>query len=310
MQTACVRPVTLCSLFTLFTLFTVKLEGYMASRALLSRSTRTAAWVVLPTVGSVVLAGLLATGPANADVTSVGGGAFGESVAVKLLAGNVPVNSGPMPQVTLPATGGGPFTNRLASATVPMLLSAGVLTVSTSSSRLGSHTSTAKSSASTANVKLGSGQLTASVVKSSCTASGLGSTGSTTILGTNLPGLSVNPAPNTTIAVPGLGSVTFNEQIRSNSPGRSTSITVNAIHVRLTNTLAAGDIIISQSRCVAKGPDVLLTATPAPTSTPTTTPTTTPTAPPSQPGSGPGATGTPPAAGPATAQPGTARFTG
>jgi hypothetical protein len=310
MQTACVRRVTLCSLFTLFTLFTVKLEGYMASRALLSRSTRTATWVVLPTVGSVVLAGLLATGPANADVTSVGGGAFGESVAVKLLAGNVPVNSGPMPQVTLPASGGGPFTNRLASATVPMLLSAGVLTVSTSSSRLGSHTSTANSSASTANVKLGSGQLTATVVKSSCTASGLGSTGSTTILGTNLPGLSVNPAPNTTIAVPGLGSVTFNEQIRSNSPGRSTSITVNAIHVRLTNTLAAGDIIISQSRCVAKGPDVLLTATPAPTSTPTTTPTTTPTAPPSQPGSGPGATGTPPAAGPATAQPGTARFTG
>ncbi len=286
----------------------------MASRALLSRSTRTAVWVVLPTVGSVVLAGLLATGPANADVTSVGGGAYGESVAVKLLAGNVPVSSGPMPQVTLPATGGGPFTKSAASAKVPMLLSAGVLTVSTSSSRLGSHTSTAKSSAETANVKLGSGQLTASVVKSSCTASGLGSTGSTTILGTNLPGVSVNPAPNTTIAVPGLGSVTFNEQIRSNSPGRSTSITVNAIHVRLRNALAAGDIIISHSRCVAAGPDVLLTATPAPTPTPTSTatptPTTTPTAPPSQPGSGPGATGTPPAAGPATAQPGTARFTG
>jgi len=269
----------------------------MASRALLSRSTRTATWVVLPTVGSVVLAGLLATGPANADVTSVGGGAYGESVAVKLLAGNVPVNSGPMPQVTLPASGGGPFTKSAASAKVPMLLSAGVLTVSTSSSRLGSHTSTAKSSAETANVKLGTGQLTASVVKSSCTASGLGSTGSTTILGTNLPGLSVNPAPNTVIAVPGLGSVTFNEQIRSNSPGRSTSITVNAIHVRLTNTLAAGDIIISQSRCVATGPDVLLSATPAPTPT-------------GQPGSGAGATGTPPAAGPATAQPGTARFTG
>jgi len=277
----------------------------MASRALLSRSTRTATWVVLPTVGSVVLAGLLATGPANADVTSVGGGAFGESVAAKLLAGNVPVSSGPMPQVFLPASGGGPFTKSAASAKVPMLLSAGVLTVSTSSSRLGSHTSTAKSSAETANVKLGTGQLTASVVKSSCTASGLGSTGSTTILGTNLPGLSANPAPNTTIAVPGLGSVTFNEQIRSNSPGRSTSITVNAIHVRLTSPLAAGDIIISQSRCVAKGPDVLLSATPAPT--PTGQPAPTPTG---QPGSGAGATGTPPAAGPATAQPGTARFTG
>jgi len=277
----------------------------MASRTLLSRSTRTATWVVLPTVGSVVLAGLLATGPANADVTSVGGGAFGESVAVRLLANNVPVNSGPMPQVFLPATGGGPFTKSTLSATVPGLLSAGVLTVSTSSSRLGSHTSTARSSASTANVRLGTGQLTATAVRSSCTASGLGSTGSTTLLGTNIPGLAINPAPNTVINVPGLGSVTFNEQIRTNSPGRSTSITVNAIHVRLANGLATGNIIISQSRCVANGPDVLLTATPAPT--PTGQPAPTPTG---QPGSGAGATGTPPAAGPATAQPGTARFTG
>jgi hypothetical protein len=271
----------------------------------MTRSARVTAGVVLPVVGTVVLATLLTTGPAAADVTSVGGGAYGESVATKLLAGNVPVNSGPLPQVSLPAAGGGPFTKSAASATVPMLLSAGVLTVSTSGRNLGSHRGTATSSASVANVKLGAGQLTATVVKSSCTASGPGSTGSTTVLGTNLPGLSANPAPNTVIAVPGLGSVTFNEQIRSNTPGVRTSITVNAIHVRLTNALAAGDIIISHSRCVATGPDVLVTATTPPTSPPTSPPS----SPPTQPV--PGSSSQPaPAAGPASAQPGTARFTG
>jgi hypothetical protein len=272
----------------------------------MTRSARVTAGVVLPVVGTVVLATMLTTGPAAADVTSVGGGAYGESVATKLLAGNAPVRSGPLPQVSLPAAGGGPFTNSAASAAAPMLLSAGVLTVSTSGRHLGSHRGTATSSASVADVKLGTGQLTATVVKSSCTASGPGSTGSTTILGTNVPGLSANPAPNTVIAVPGLGSVTFNEQLRSNSPGRSTSITVNAIHVRLTNLLATGDIIISHSRCIASGPDVLVTPTTPPTSPPTTPPSSPPTAPPA-PGSG---TQPAPAAGPASAQPGTARFTG
>ncbi len=103
----------------------------------MTRSARVTAGVVLPAMGTVVLATMLTTGPAAADVTAVGGDAYGESVATKLLAGNVPVTSGPLPQVSLPAAGGGPFTKSAASAAVPMLLSTGVLTVSTSGRNLG-----------------------------------------------------------------------------------------------------------------------------------------------------------------------------
>jgi hypothetical protein len=69
--------------------------------------------------------------------------------------------------------------------------------------------------------------------------------------------VNANPAPNTTIDVLGAITVTLNEQIVTGSPGE-TSITVNAVHVRLNlDGVATGDVIISQSRCRAAGPDVL-----------------------------------------------------
>jgi hypothetical protein len=69
--------------------------------------------------------------------------------------------------------------------------------------------------------------------------------------------VAVSPPPNTTIDVLGAITVTLNEQIVSDSPGE-TSITVNAVHVRLNlDGVASGDVIISQSRCRAAGPDVL-----------------------------------------------------
>jgi hypothetical protein len=52
-------------------------------------------------------------------------------------------------------------------------------------------------------------------------------------------------------------TVTLDEQIVNNPPGE-TSISVNAVHVRLNlDGLASGDVILSQSRCRAAGPDVL-----------------------------------------------------
>ena len=69
--------------------------------------------------------------------------------------------------------------------------------------------------------------------------------------------ISVSPPPNTTIDVLGAITVTLNEQIVNDSPGEA-SITVNAVHVRLNlDGIATGDVIISQSRCRAAGPDVL-----------------------------------------------------
>src|ERR1700722_3040066 len=100
-------------------------------------------------------AGLLAVAatPAYADVTSVSGGAFGESINVTPL-GLLNVTSGPTPTVTLPGTGGGPFTGTLASVCAPTptcaLLKTGILNVSTQGT-LGARGGSS-SSASVANV--------------------------------------------------------------------------------------------------------------------------------------------------------------
>ena len=195
---------------------------------------------------------------AFADVTEVSGGAFGESVDVTTLL-NAHVTSGPLPSVTLPATGGGPFTNSVLSANVPGLLTAGVLNVSTEGGNLGSHQGFAKSSASVANVNALAGLITAQVIASECNSNGDGSTGSSTLTTVRVLGtlVAVNPAPNTVINLPAVGSVTLNEQVRpSDGPG-DTSIIVRAIHIRLNGTLGNGDVIIAESRCGAKGPDVV-----------------------------------------------------
>ena len=105
----------------------------------------------------------------------------------------------------------------------------------------------------------GSPLLTADVISSQCTSNGDGSSGSSTLVGVSVAGspVAVNPAPNTTIDVLGAITVTLNEQIVSGSPGE-TSITVNAVHVRLNlDGIATGDVILSQSRCRAAGPDVV-----------------------------------------------------
>jgi hypothetical protein len=217
---------------------------------------------------AVLCAGIALAAPASADVTDVSGsGAFGESVNVNVL-GSGTVTSGPMPSVDLPSGGGGPVTDSLASVNLPGVLTAGVLNVSTEGTNLGSHSGTSTSSASVADATVGaalSGQLggspllEADVISSQCTSNGDGSSGSSNLVALEVAGngAPVSPPPNTTIDVlPGL-SVTLNEQIVNDSPGEA-SITVNAVHVRLNLPgVATGDVILSQSRCRAAGPDVL-----------------------------------------------------
>ncbi len=283
----------------------------------MTRSARVTAGVVLPAMGTVVLATMLTTGPAAADVTAFRGSAYGESVNVTTLPGSplaTPVTSGPLPLVTLPPSGASQTKQGLGvmvPMTSPQVLAAGVLNVMTSRTvRTNRHLSSTQSSANVANVVIGgTAGLRASAVTSSCTADGNGARGTSEILGSNQPGLAVSPPPNTTIPVMGLGSVTFNEQIKSQSAGNFAAITVNAIHVHLASPLAKGDVIIAQSVCRVSGPDVLVTATTPPTAPPTAPPTTPPTSPPTTPPTSQ-PTQPAPAAGPATAQPGTARFTG
>jgi hypothetical protein len=221
---------------------------------------------------AVVLAAALCVGiavaaPASADVTDVSGsGAFGESVNVSVL-GSGSVTSGPTPHVSLPSGGGGPISDSLANVDLPGVLTTGVLNVSTQGQDLGSHSGTSTSSAQVNGTTLlaalapslgGDPLLTADVISSRCTSNGDGSSGSSNLVGLDVAGnpITVSPPPNTTIDVLGAITVTLNEQIVSNSPGE-TGITVNAVHVRLNlDGVASGDVILSQSRCRAAGPDV------------------------------------------------------
>jgi hypothetical protein len=207
------------------------------------------------------------TSAASAHVDKVTGSATGVDVDVTLV-GGINVNVGPLPTVSMtsPPGGLGPFTGSLASLSAGpggSLLTAGVLNVKTEGGNLGSHTGFAQSSASVANVNVGAGALTASLISSQCKSTGDGSTGSSSLAnvatGPALGNVSipVNAAPNTVINVPGVGSITVNEQIRPTNGAGDTSIIVRAIHIRLNGPLGNGDIIIAESRCGAQGPDVV-----------------------------------------------------
>jgi hypothetical protein len=250
---------------------------------------------------AMLCVGIAMAAPASADVTDVSGsGAFGESVNVTVL-GTGSVSSGPAPTVNLPAGGGGPITDSLANVNLPGVLTTGLLNVSTQGQNLGSHNGTSTSSAQVNGTTLlaalapsiGAPLLTADVISSQCTSNGDGSSGSSNLVGLEVAGnpITVSPPPNTTIDVLGAITVTLNEQIVNDSGGEA-SITVNAVHVRLNlDGLATGDVILSQSRCRAAGPDVLGGP------------------PPGGPG-GPGGPGSPGAAAPATPVSATPNLTG
>jgi hypothetical protein len=231
----------------------------MYRRKTAGRSRLRVSKLTLACLSAVACSGALAS-PALAEVTEVNGGAFGESVNVTPPIVGGAVTSGPLPSVTLPTTGAQPpITQSVASVNVPNLLSTGILNVSTTGGNLGTHQGFATSTASVANVNALTGRVTAAAVASTCTANGDGASGSSTLTTASVLGLpvAVNPAPNTVIALPTIGSVTLNEQVRPTNGAGDTSIIVRAIHIRLNGTLGNGDIIIAESRCGARGPDVV-----------------------------------------------------
>ena len=150
-------------------------------------------------------------------------------------------------------------------ATVGSLASTGLLTVSTFGDPQVSHGRTTRSSATVDALNV-AGRLSASTVTSRCTSNGdgsSGSSGSTTLEGVTGIVTATVPAPNTVVQLPGVGSVTLNEQIVTNQAGAKSTITVNAVHVRIDPALlpgTSGQIIVGQSRCGALGPDVLTSA--------------------------------------------------
>ncbi|MFN2606616.1 MAG: choice-of-anchor P family protein [Acidimicrobiales bacterium] len=51
----------------------------------------------------------------------------------------------------------------------------------------------------------------------------------------------MDPPPNTVIPLPGVGTLTLNEQKTTTGPGGNRSITVNAVHLHPTG-LVVGDV--------------------------------------------------------------------
>lgn len=218
---------------------------------------------IIPALTAAAVLVLVLAVPARADVNFTRGGAFGESVDVTLA--GIDINSGPSPVVTLPPTGGGPFTDNLAEVNLPDALLAQVLQVSTEGA-LGP-AGFVESSADVANVRVGPSDspiLGATAVHSECRADSLGSTGTASLASLSIGGepvANLEPPANTVIPVPGVGEIRLNEQISSSTRGEEegiTNITVNAIHVVFDGALGTGDIIISQSRCEVQGPNVVI----------------------------------------------------
>ncbi len=157
-------------------------------------------------------------------------GSSGSGLQVSIL-GNV-VTVPPTPLVNFPPGGSA------STVSVPGGL-ASVLSVSAS----GSSTS-ANSTATAANANVPS-FVSAVAVGSTCSASPAGTVGNSTLVGATVAGtpVGVNPAPNTSIGVPGLGAVTLNGQSSSAS-----GLRVRALEVT-TNPPLPTDIVLSESDC-------------------------------------------------------------
>jgi len=203
----------------------------------------------------VVAAALLVAGALPASAAPGDGSAYGASVAITLL-GVGPITTGPL----VPASTAGPTDNSLASANVPTVASVGLIHTSAT---LNESTGQVDARASTADVVIGllgqQNTITANAVVATCTATEGGNSGTSTLTGVNLGSLGTvdaNPAPNTTIVLSNVASITFNEQI-GNGDG---SLTVNAIHLRLLSgslsSIGSGDVIVSSATC---GPAALPT---------------------------------------------------
>ncbi len=237
------------------------------------------------------LAVLLQASPAAADVDSVSGKATGVVATGDL--GVIP----PTPTVGLvadessPPSASGPFSASAPSVTLPSpfpfnLFSTGPLSVVTSARNVTGENGTGvvEAGALVQNVVLGPNLATATTIASSCTADDAGVRGETLIQGGQLFGApfppTPNPAPNTVMPFPGIGTITLNEQmvqssLQSDGSGAS-SLVVNAVHARFDGDgggiLPVGrtaDIVIGQVTCemARSDPPPAPTTTVPPTST-------------------------------------------
>ncbi len=252
-----------------------------------SRMSRIRAAVI---AGIPIAAILLATlsPSAQADVDSVNASAYGATLQSSLLGQVIaptPLSSG---TATEPVDSFGPTQQSSVPVDVIGLLHVGVLNSRVEGNGVAAgepdgHFGFARARASVADVIVALGALSLDAIETQCQSDGTGSTGFTEIVGGILGGntLLSTPVANTSLSVPGILTVTLNEQTIHNSVG-STSIQVRGAHITvlpgLLSALGVVEIVLAESNCAATGPDVNVvptTSTTTTTSTSTTTTTTT-----------------------------------
>lgn len=217
-------------------------------------------------LGAIVAAsGLLAlaAAPASADVSEVKGSAFSLKADLALL-NALPVDLGPLARVKI----SGPHDTiykHVVKAKVPPILEVHALASAIEADT--GHDGYVKASSRVGVVKLKLlGDLLIKLVKSECrvdkdtvfaNSEVVFADGTLAVLGIDDLGVSVRP--NTKVSIAGLADLILNEQIVESTQGRhnrTTKVTVNALRLRLNGLLGDGDLIISQSVCQVKGPDV------------------------------------------------------
>ena len=156
---------------------------------------------------------------------------------------------------------GGMADSELASVAVPSTLSAeGLASITTG--QLDQTLVSATTTAEAANVNVLNGLITAKAVLAVATSYANGATATSesngsTLLGLVVGGLSygdVSPAPNTRVSLPGVGYVVLNEQVPTGDGVHATGLTVNMIHVYLTDPILgtpAGEIVIGAAKSAA-----------------------------------------------------------
>ncbi|MDI5962013.1 choice-of-anchor P family protein [Streptantibioticus silvisoli] len=196
-------------------------------------------------VGTLCLAAPATAAPspvANAFVVSAD--AIGGIVAVP-----------PTPVSAYPPGG----TTTLVGLNLGPFATAAVLTATTGGSTT---TGDSNASATVANlgVNLGTiGSLALTGVNSTCNATPAGATGSgviasgsVSVLGVPILNLPVSAAPNTVVGVPGIGTITLNEQ----TTAPDGTLSVNALHLVLLPALGAANVIVGHADCAGAAPMV------------------------------------------------------
>ena len=190
---------------------------------------------------------------------TVSGEAYGFFAQLVTPAGSIMVPK--TPHVVLPAAGG-VESQQVLSVGVPNLAATGTLTAETEGF-IDSSGASAQSTATVQNVNLLNGLISADTVIAMASSMCGGTAATSTAEGSTFVGLvvsgipiNVTPAPNTTIPLPGVGTVILNEQIPGGDGVNNTELTVNMIHVILDSPALTGDIIVASAHSDAHCPPV------------------------------------------------------